>query len=207
MAFSAHWFRSRPDASCIARGKQCSLALSGRCWRALRCHYSINGQLMIQLVLVLCMESEAFGVAQLPIDDSRSKLIFSISFFLSTTTGVIAVGLFADNPVPLDTTNGRMGFFKSGDWYLLGVQSLSALCLTCWGLCSTFILLYMINIIIPIRMDPNEELVGADLMEHRIRHSKIGISRAISALSPLRINLDDVSGVPPIGQNPGEISL
>lgn len=153
------------------------------------------------------MESEAFGVAQLPIDDSRSKLIFSISFFLSTTTGVIAVGLFADNPVPLDTTNGRMGFFKSGDWYLLGVQSLSALCLTCWGLCSTFILLYMINIIIPIRMDPNEELVGADLMEHRIRHSKIGISRAISALSPLRINLDDVSGVPPIGQNPGEISL
>lgn len=61
----------------------------------------------------------------------------------------------------------------------------------------------MINIIIPIRMDPNEELVGADLMEHRIRHSKIGISRAISALSPLRINLDDVSGVPPIGQNPG----
>lgn len=65
----------------------------------------------------------------------------------------------------------------------------------------------MINIIIPIRMDPNEELVGADLMEHRIRHSKIGISRAISALSPLRINLDDVSGVPPIGQNPGIISL
>lgn len=120
-------------------------------------------------------------------------------------TGVIAVGLFADNPVPLDTTKGRMGFFKSGDWYLLGVQSLSAVCLTCWGLCSTFCLLYLINLLIPIRMDPNEELVGADLMEHRIRHSKIGISRAISALSPLRINLDDVSGVPPIGMNPGKL--
>lgn len=117
--------------------------------------------------------------------------------------GVLAVGFFADNPVPLDTTNGRMGFFKSGDWYLLGVQSLSALCLTCWGICSTFFLLYIINILIPIRMDPNEELVGADLMEHRIRHSKIGISRAISALSPLRVNLDDVSNVPPIGMNPG----
>lgn len=52
-------------------------------------------------------------------------------------------------------------------------------------------------------MDPNEELVGADLMEHRIRHSKIGISRAISALSPLKIDLDDVAGVPPIGMNPG----
>lgn len=121
----------------------------------------------------------------------------------SSQTGVVAVGLFADNPVPLDTTNGRMGFFKSGDWYLLGIQALSALCLCCWGLCSTFCLLYVVNLIIPIRMDPNEELVGADLMEHRIRHSKIGISRAISALSPLKIDLDDVAGVPPIGMNPG----
>lgn len=96
-----------------------------------------------------------------------------------------------------------MGFFKSGDWYLLGVQTLSALCLTCWGICSTFFLLYLVNMLVPIRMDPNEELVGADLMEHRIRHSKIGISRAISALSPLRVNLDDIAQVPPIGMNPG----
>lgn len=118
-------------------------------------------------------------------------------------TGVIAVGLFADNPIPLDTTNGRSGIFKGGGWYLLGIQSLSALCLTCWGLCSTFCLLWIINILIPIRMDPNEELVGADLMEHRIRHSRIGISRAISALSPLKIDLREVAGVPPIGMNPG----
>lgn len=116
---------------------------------------------------------------------------------------MIAVGLFADNPVPLDTTKGRSGFFKSGDPYMLGIQTLSAFCLTCWGFFSTLFLLYVINILIPIRMDPNEELVGADLMEHRIRHSKIGISRAISALSPLRVNLDDIVNVPPIGMNPG----
>lgn len=59
----------------------------------------------------------------------RSKSLLSGIF-----AGVIAVGLFADNPVPLDTTNGRMGFFKSGDGYLLGVQALSALVLTCWGI-------------------------------------------------------------------------
>lgn len=116
---------------------------------------------------------------------------------------MIAVGLFADNPIPLNTTNGRSGFFRGGGWYLLGIQCLSALCLTCWGICSTFMLLYVINLFIPIRMDPNEELVGADLMEHRVRHGKIGISRAISALSPLRVNLDDVANVPPIGMNPG----
>lgn len=113
------------------------------------------------------------------------------------------MGLFADNPVPLDTTKGRTGFFKGGDPYLLGIQVLSALCLTLWGFFSTLFLLYIVNILIPIRMDPNEELVGADLMEHRIRHSKIGISRAISALAPLRVNLDDVADIPPIGMNPG----
>lgn len=43
-----------------------------------------------------------------------------------------AVGLFADNPIPLETTNGRMGLFKGGGWYLLGIQCLSALCLLCW---------------------------------------------------------------------------
>jgi hypothetical protein len=26
--------------------------------------------------------------------------------------GVIAVGLFAENPIPLDTTSGRSGLFK-----------------------------------------------------------------------------------------------
>lgn len=71
-------------------------------------------------------------------------------------SGVVAVGLFADNPVPLETTKGRMGFFKSGDPYLLGIQTLSAFCLACWGFFSTFILLYIINILVPIRMDPNE---------------------------------------------------
>lgn len=46
--------------------------------------------------------------------------------------GVIAVGLFADNPIPLETTSGRSGLFRGGGWYLLGVQCLSALSLACW---------------------------------------------------------------------------
>ncbi|XP_055839160.1 putative ammonium transporter 2 isoform X2 [Episyrphus balteatus] len=117
--------------------------------------------------------------------------------------GVLAVGLFADNPIPLGTTKGRTGLFKGGGWYLLGIQSLSAFCLVCWGICSTFLLLYIVNKIIPIRMEPNEELLGADLMEHRIRHSQIGLSRAISALAPLKIDLEEIVGIRPIGLNPG----
>lgn len=60
----------------------------------------------------------------------------------------------------------------------------------------------MINKLIPIRMDPNEELLGADLMEHRIRHSQIGLSRALSALQPLHVDLTSIVGIPPIGSNP-----
>lgn len=107
--------------------------------------------------------------------------------------GVIAVGLFADNPIPLETTNGRSGLFKGGGWYLLGVQCLAALCLLCWvrnltlcrlefvikidyffqGILSTAIMLWIINLFIPIRMDPNEELIGADLCEHKIKHNSV----------------------------------
>uniref|UniRef100_A0A499FU05 Ammonium transporter n=1 Tax=Anopheles arabiensis TaxID=7173 RepID=A0A499FU05_ANOAR len=117
--------------------------------------------------------------------------------------GVLAVGFFADNPLRMDTTSGRSGLFKGGGWYMLGVQSLSALCLACWGVCTTFVLLWLINKVVPIRMDPNEELLGADLMEHRIRHTQIGISRALSALAPIQLDLDDVIDAPPIGRNPG----
>ncbi|XP_069364036.1 putative ammonium transporter 2 isoform X2 [Maniola hyperantus] len=87
--------------------------------------------------------------------------------------GVIAVGLFADNPIPMDTTNGRSGLFKGGGWYLLGVQSLTALCLASWAALVTMALLWLIDLVLPIRMEPYEELLGADLTEHRIRHGQV----------------------------------
>jgi ammonia channel protein AmtB len=91
--------------------------------------------------------------------------------------GVIAVGLFADNPKPLTITNDRMGLFKGGGWYLFGIQCLAALCLLSWGVLTTFILLWGINKIVPIRMDPNEELLGADLTEHKISHHSVRSSK------------------------------
>lgn len=49
--------------------------------------------------------------------------------------GVVAVGLFAGDPKPLTTTNGRTGLFRGGGWYLFGIQSLAAFCLLCWVSC------------------------------------------------------------------------
>jgi Amt family ammonium transporter len=109
---------------------------------------------------------------------SHSKI--SLSFISASAVhgiggiwGVIAVGLFSDNPIPLETTSGRKGLFKGGGWYMLGIQSLAAFCLCSWGILSTFVLLWIINKIVPIRMDPNEELLGADLTEHKINHHSV----------------------------------
>ncbi|XP_068622033.1 putative ammonium transporter 2 [Battus philenor] len=111
--------------------------------------------------------------------------------------GVIAVGLFADNPIPMETTNGRSGLFKGGGWYLLGVQTLTGVCLMAWGALVTMLLLWIIDRVVPIRMDPYEELLGADLTEHKIRHGQVGVSRAVSALRPFhRSNsIEEVGGI------------
>ncbi|KAM3956130.1 ammonium transporter [Aphomia sociella] len=116
--------------------------------------------------------------------------------------GVIAVGLFADNPIPLETTNGRSGLFKGGGWYLLGVQTLTAVCLMAWGIVVTMALLWIIDQVMSIRMDPYEELLGADLTEHRIRHGQVGVSRAVSALRPYHRS-NSVEEVGGIGVNTG----
>ncbi|KAJ8681428.1 hypothetical protein QAD02_017215 [Eretmocerus hayati] len=120
--------------------------------------------------------------------------------------GAVAIGIFADNPYPLDTTSGRMGLIKGGGWALLGIQTLTAVILTVWSFTSSTILLWAIDKIIPIRMDAHEELLGADLVEHRVRHTQIGVSRAISALHPQDKKFNLLS-VPSIGTNPGHDSF
>ncbi|XP_065353905.1 putative ammonium transporter 2 [Cloeon dipterum] len=119
---------------------------------------------------------------------------------LASMWGVLAVGLFAEDPKPLTTTGGRKGLFKGGGWELLGVQALSVLCLTVWAMVSTAIILMVVNWIIPIRMTEIEELLGADYSEHRIMQGgHIGVSRAVSALRPYH-EMDPIGRT---GTNPG----
>lgn len=60
---------------------------------------------------------------------------------LSSMWGVLAVGLFAEDPKPLATTGGRKGLFKGGGWELLGVQALCVVCLTTWAIVTTALIL------------------------------------------------------------------
>lgn len=65
--------------------------------------------------------------------------------------------------------------FVGGGWYLLGVQTLSCVCLAIWSFTTSIILLFLINKVVTIRMEVHHELLGADLTEHRVRHGKVCI--------------------------------
>lgn len=64
-------------------------------------------------------------------------------------------------------------FVPGGGWYLLGIQALSCLCLTTWGIVTSIILLWCINKVVTIRMELHMELMGADLTEHNIKHGNV----------------------------------
>ncbi|KAK6636427.1 hypothetical protein RUM43_010088 [Polyplax serrata] len=117
--------------------------------------------------------------------------------------GVISVGLFAVSPEPLTTTNGRNGLFYGGGWYLLGVQCLACMCLGAWAIITTLVLLWFVNIIIPIRMKEYEELLGADLVEHHILHKNVGVHEAMTVLYSMHDDLKELKDVPEVGNNPG----
>lgn len=53
-------------------------------------------------------------------------------------------------------------------------------------------------------MDTCDELIGADLTEHHIRHGQVGVSRAISALRPFYHDAADIQDIQPVGSNPGK---
>ncbi|XP_013786764.1 putative ammonium transporter 3 [Limulus polyphemus] len=84
--------------------------------------------------------------------------------------GMVAVGLFIESDPLLYLSRGRKGLFKGGGLYLLGVQLLSCLSIGVWSVTTTFLMLKGINIFRCIRMSPVEEVLGADYIEHNIRH-------------------------------------
>ncbi|KAK3915597.1 Putative ammonium transporter 3 [Frankliniella fusca] len=118
--------------------------------------------------------------------------------------GVVAVGLFASCPPDMSTTQGRSGLLHGGGLYLLGVQALSVVCLSSWSFCSTMLTLWLIDKVVPIRLEPHEELIGADLVEHRVKHDGVGVAEALAVLAE-HFDSALLSQVRSIGTNPGKL--
>lgn len=56
-----------------------------------------------------------------------------------------------------------------GGWYLIGVQALAVICIVFWAISSTFLLLWLVNKVTPLRMAAEDEILGADYTEHNIK--------------------------------------
>ncbi|CAG5125656.1 unnamed protein product, partial [Candidula unifasciata] len=88
--------------------------------------------------------------------------------------GLLAVGLFAADDHVENLTSGRNGLFHGGGFYMLGVQTLAVVCESAWSAGSTFLLLYVsmpLQITMGIRVTAEEELLGADIVEHNVQKS------------------------------------
>ncbi|UYV70577.1 amt-3, partial [Cordylochernes scorpioides] len=84
--------------------------------------------------------------------------------------GLLAVGLFIEADRTLELSHGRSGLLRGGGGYLLGVQALAIVSIVLWSAGSTFLLLKAIDLVLPIRLAPEEEELGADYAEHGVRH-------------------------------------
>lgn len=74
--------------------------------------------------------------------------------------GQLSLGLFAD------TVSGPQGLFLGGNGFQLFLQAISVVALAIWAGCATLVIIWLVDHIMPIRMSPEEEKVGADFSEH-----------------------------------------
>ncbi|XP_023240329.1 putative ammonium transporter 3 [Centruroides sculpturatus] len=100
---------------------------------------------------------------------------------------MIAVGLFIDADTLLHLSSGNKGLFKGGGFYLLGIQLLSCLCIASWSITTTFLILKGINFIVPIRLTFADEILGADFVEHDIRHDIYDYEKILEELEKRKL--------------------
>ncbi|KAG1655918.1 putative ammonium transporter 3 [Nymphon striatum] len=104
-------------------------------------------------------------VARLGIDDPVGAIS---SHGVCAVWGILAVGLFAHKDDVLDLTQGLGGLIHTGDFTLLGVQSLLAVCCALWAAVTSFICLYPLHKIMGLRVSAEEEKIGLNLHDHDV---------------------------------------
>lgn len=82
--------------------------------------------------------------------------------------GLLAIGLFADGTYGNYTTDGPFatGLFYGGGWEQFLAQGIGAIACVAWAFILGFILFKIMDKIFGIRISPQEEIEGIDLIEH-----------------------------------------
>ncbi|CAB4061274.1 amt [Lepeophtheirus salmonis] len=127
-------------------------------------------------------------------------IIGAIGAFLAIATDPLLILLKIDDAVGATSVHGFCGAWGVIAVGIFGKRDIIGTYLS-WAMIVTYILLFLVNIVIPIRMTEYEEILGADFCEHDIRHSGVGVSRAVSVLQHYDPNIDPT--IEPAGHNKG----
>lgn len=82
--------------------------------------------------------------------------------------GLVAVGLFAEKDILERRFSNEFGVFKGGPWRFLGIQLLMSVVIATWAGVTTLLELLLVDRLLGLRMSVEEELLGADKVEHGI---------------------------------------
>ncbi len=82
--------------------------------------------------------------------------------------GLVSVAFFAEKDILEKKFSGEFGILKGGPWWFFGVQMLMVVSVAAWAACTTFLELLLVNKLLGLRMSVEDELMGADKVEHGI---------------------------------------
>ncbi|XP_068700898.1 putative ammonium transporter 3 [Montipora foliosa] len=83
--------------------------------------------------------------------------------------GLLAVALFAEKDIVSELAfSDEYGILKGGPWRFLGIQMLTIVAVAAWTAAMTFLELLLVNKIFGLRVSIENELLGADRVEHGI---------------------------------------
>ena len=82
--------------------------------------------------------------------------------------GLLSVAFFAEKDILENRFSNEFGIFKGGPWRFLGVQLLTVVAVSVWAALTTFLQLLLVNRLLGLRMSVEDELMGADKVEHGI---------------------------------------
>ena len=100
---------------------------------------------------------------------------------------MISVGLFVES----EPNKNRKGLFISGDLTLLGLQTIAVLVVIAWCVVSAGFILFCIDKTAGLRVSFQEEVLGADIVEHTIGGYVKARRGGVSQLNPIHLPQND----------------